>query len=197
MNQYLIAIYKGEFPIESLNTILKSNSSFSGVTIHTIAISSPSIFTLLVGEEKSQLTTELTDKYYLLTKELQRLEQQDKYYFVYDYKNRKTIDNPNQNCLSLLKINISITKLQSMIQKVKDLKQDVFAGFNISYPGESEILNVDVLISSYLLEVINEFGVQQNLSRDNEHYLYLQQLTESLSKPELCDFVQTRAISVK
>lgn len=97
MNHYFIAIYDGEFPTEKLHTILKSKHTFTDLNVRTISISSPRPFTLLVGEEHDALTTELTDKYHLLTKELQTLKQQEKYYYVYGYKIRKTIENPTQN----------------------------------------------------------------------------------------------------
>ncbi len=78
MNHYFIAIYDGEFPTEKLHTILKSKHTFTDLNVRTISISSPRPFTLLVGEEHDALTTELTDKYHLLTKELQTLKQQEK-----------------------------------------------------------------------------------------------------------------------
>lgn len=97
MNHYFIAIYDGEFPAEKLHTILQSKHTFTDLNVRTISISSPRPFTLLVGEEHDVLTTGLTDKYHLLTKELQTLKQQEKYYYVYDYKIRKTIENPTKN----------------------------------------------------------------------------------------------------
>ena len=80
MNHYFIAIYDGEFPTEKLHTILQSNPTFTDLNVRTLSISSPRPFTLLVAEEHDALTIELTDKYHLLTKELQTLEQQEKYY---------------------------------------------------------------------------------------------------------------------
>ena len=117
MNHYFIAIYDGEFPIEKLHTILQSNPTFTDLNVRTLSISSPRPFTLLVDEEHDALTIELTDKYHLLTKELQTLEQQEKYYYVYDYKIRKTIENPTQKCFPFAQINISVTKFHQMIQK--------------------------------------------------------------------------------
>ncbi|HDR7633989.1 TPA: hypothetical protein QCX75_002762 [Bacillus mycoides] len=177
MNHYFIAIYDGVFPTEKLHTILQSNPTFTELNVRTISISSPRPFTLLVGEENDVLTTGLTDKYHLLTKELQALEQQEKYYYVYDYKIRKTIENPTQKCFPLAKINISVTKFHKMIQKVKDLKRPVFAGYNIS-SHDSDILTIDVLLSSPLLD-------PKTSEKDAEEYLYLQQLIHKLSSDEL------------
>ena len=109
--------YDGEFPAEKLHTILQSNQTFTNLNVRTISISSPRPFTLLVDEEHDTLTTGLTDKYHLFTKELQTLEKQEKYYFVYDYKIRKTIENPTQKCFPFAQINISVTKFHQMIQK--------------------------------------------------------------------------------
>ena len=83
MNQYLIGIHKGELSIPQLNEIMEFASNFSKNSITTIAISSPENLTLFVGEEESPLSAELTDQYYLLTNELQKLKQyEDKFYFV-------------------------------------------------------------------------------------------------------------------
>ena len=117
MNYYFIAIYDGEFPTEKLHTILQSNHTFTNLNVRTISISSPRPFTLLVGEEHDTLTTGFTDKYHLFTKELQTLEQQEKYYYVYDYKIRKNIENPIQKCFPFAQIHISVTKFHQMIQK--------------------------------------------------------------------------------
>ena len=186
MNHYFIAICDGEFPAEKLNTILKSNSTFTDLNVRTISISSPRPFTLLVDEEHDALTTGLTDKYHLLTKELQALEQHEKYYYVYDYKIRKTIENPTQKCFPLAKININVTKFHQMIQKVKDLKRPVFAGYNI-VSHNANILTIDVLLSSPLLD--------PNTSEKNaEEYAYLQQLTKSISRSELCISIKESAL---
>ncbi|HDR7794256.1 TPA: hypothetical protein QCY19_002884 [Bacillus luti] len=186
MNHYFIAIYDGVFPTETLHTILQNNPTFTDLNILPIEISSPRPFTLLVGEEHDALTTGLTDKYHLLTKELQVLEQQEKYYYVYDYKIRKTIDNPTQKCFPLAKINISVTKFHQMIQKVKDLKRPVFAGYNIT-SHDADILTLDVLLSSPLLD-------SNTSEKDAEEYSYLQQLAESISRSELCISVKESAL---
>ncbi|MES5953724.1 hypothetical protein QCI42_09675 [Bacillus fungorum] len=186
MNHYFIAIYDGEFPAEKLHTILQSNPTFTNLNVRTISISSPRPFSLLVGEENDALTTGLTDKYHLLTKELQTLEQQEKYYYVYDYKIRKTIENPTQKCFPLAKININVTKFHQMIQKVKDLKRPVFAGYNI-ISHDADILTIDVLLSSPLLD-------PNNSEKDTEEYSYLQQLAESVSRSELCISIKASAL---
>ncbi|HHT7141412.1 TPA: hypothetical protein ACTZ34_003263 [Bacillus cereus] len=178
MNHYFIAIYDGEFPTEKLHTILQSNPTFTDLNVRTLSISSPRPFTLLVDEKHDALTIELTDKYHLLTKELQTLEQQEKYYYVYDYKIRKTIENPTQKCFPFAQINISVTKFHQMIQKVKDLKRPVFAGYNI-ISHDADILTIDILLSSPLLD-------PNTSEKDAEEYTYLQQLTESISRSELC-----------
>lgn len=178
MNHYFIAIYDGVFPTEKLHNILQSNPTFTDLNVRPLEISSPRPFTLLVGAEHDALTTGLTDTYHLLTKELQKLEEQEKYYYVYDYKIRKTINNPTEKCFPLAKINISVTKFHKMIQKVKDLKRPVFAGYHI-ISHDTDILTIDVLLSSPLLD--------PSTSRKNvEEYAYLQQLTESISRSELC-----------
>ncbi|PGM93906.1 hypothetical protein [Bacillus cereus] len=183
MNHYFIAIYDGVFPTEKLHTILQSNPTFTELNVRTISISSPRPFTLLVGEENDVLTTGLTDKYHLLTKELQTLEQQEKYYYVYDYKIRKTIKNPTAKCFPLAKINISVTKFHKMIQKVKNLKRPVFAGYNIT-SHDADILAIDVLLSSPLLD-------PNTSEKDAEEYSYLQQLAESIPRSELCTSIET------
>ncbi|MGN4882610.1 hypothetical protein ACTFST_06500 [Bacillus cereus group sp. MYBK106-1] len=186
MNHYFIAIYGGEFPTEKLHTILQSKHTFTDLNVRTIAISSPRPFTLLVGEEHDALTTGLTDKYHLLTKELQTLKQQKKYYYVYDYKIRKTIENPTKKCFPFAQINISVTKFHQMIQKVKDLKQPVFAGYNI-ISHDADILTIDVLLSSPVLD-------PNTSEKDAEEYAYLQQLAESISHSELCTSIKASSI---
>ncbi|HDR7281293.1 MULTISPECIES: hypothetical protein [Bacillus cereus group] len=186
MNHYFIAIYDGEFPAEKLHTILQSKHTFTDLNVRTLSISSPRPFTLLVGEEQDALTTELTDKYHLLTKELQTLKQQEKYYYVYDYKIRKTIGNPTQKCFPFAQIHISVTKFHQMIQKVKDLKQPVFAGYHIT-SHDADILTIDVLLSSPLLD-------PDTSEKDEEEYTYLQQLAESISRSELCTSIKASAL---
>ncbi|MBT2618866.1 MULTISPECIES: hypothetical protein [unclassified Bacillus (in: firmicutes)] len=195
MNQYLIGIHKGELSNPQLNELMEYTSKISKNSITTISISSPENLTLLVGEEESQLSTGLTDQYYLLTNELQKLNQyQDKFYFVYDYRNRKIVKNPTVRCFPLIKITISGTKLQNLIQTVKGIKQDVFAGFKINLE-ESDLLIVEVLLSSPMLEMINKGErIPESLQCD-KHYLYLSELTELLSDPRLCNSVQTKAIT--
>lgn len=186
MNHYFIAIYDGEFSSKKLHTILQSKHTFTDLNVRTISISSPRPFTLLVGEEQDALTTELTDKYHLLTKELQTLKQQEKYYYVYDYKIRKTIGNPTQKCFPFAQIHISVTKFHQMIQKVKDLKQPVFAGYNI-ISHDADILTIDVLLSSPVLD-------PNTSEKDAEEYAYLQQLAESISRSELCISIKESAL---
>ncbi|MGG0414226.1 hypothetical protein [Peribacillus simplex] len=131
----------------------------------------------------------------LLTNELQKLNQyQDKFYFVYDYRNRKIVKNPTVRCFPLIKITISGTKLQNLIQTVKDIKQDVFAGFKINLE-ESDLLIIEVLLSSPMLEMINKGERIPESSQCDKHYLYLSELTELLSDPTLCNSVQTKAIT--
>lgn len=186
MNHYFIAIYDGEFPAEKLHTILQSNQTFTNLNVRTISISSPRPFTLLVGEEHDTLTTGLTDKYHLFTKELQTLEQQEKYYYVYDYKIRKTIENPIQKCFPFAQLHISVTKFHQMIQKVKDLKRPVFAGYNI-VSHDADILTIDVLLSSPLLD-------PNTSEKDAAEYAYLQQLAESISRSELCTSIKASSL---
>jgi hypothetical protein len=170
MNHYFIAIYDGEFPTEKLHTILQSNPTFTDLNVRTISISSSRSFTLLVDEEHDALTTGLTNKYY----------------YVYDYKIRKTVDNPAEKCFSLAKNNISVTKFHKMIQKVKDLKRPVFAGYNIT-SHDSDILTIDVLLSSHLLD-------PNTSEKDAEEYTYLQQLAETLSRSELCTSIKASSL---
>ena len=186
MNHYFIAIYDGEFPSKKLHTILQSKHTFTDLNVRTLSISSPRPFTLLVDEEHDALTIELTDKYHLLTKELQTLKQQEKYYYVYDYKIRKTIENPTKKCFPFAQIHISVTKFHQMIQKVKDLKQPVFAGYNI-ISHDADILTIDVLLSSPVLD-------PNTSEKDAEEYAYLQQLAESISRSELCISIKESAL---
>ncbi|MBE7094152.1 hypothetical protein [Bacillus cereus] len=186
MNHYFIAIYDGVFPTEKLHNILQSNPTFTDLNIRPLSISSPRPFTLLVGAEHDALTTGLTDTYHLLTKELQKLEEQEKYYYVYDYKIRKTIENPTQKCFPFAQINISVTKFHQMIQKVKDLKHPVFAGYNLT-SHDADILTLNVLLSSPLLD-------PNTSEKGAEEYTYLQQLTESISRSELCISIKESAL---
>ncbi|PEM33234.1 hypothetical protein [Bacillus wiedmannii] len=186
MNHYFIAIYDGLFPTDKLHNILQSNPTFTDLNVRPLEISSPRPFTLLVGAEHDTLTTGLTDTYHLLTKELQKLEEQEKYYYVYDYKIRKTIDNPGEKCFPLATIHISVTKFHKMIQKVKDLKRPVFAGYNIT-SHDADILTLDVLLSSPLLD-------PSTSEKDEKEYAYLQQLAESISHSELCISVKAIAL---
>ncbi|MED0873808.1 hypothetical protein [Bacillus mobilis] len=186
MNHYFIAIYDGVFPTEKLHTILQSNPTFTNLNVRPLEISSPRPFTLLVGAEHDALTTSLTDTYHLLTKELQKLEEQEKYYYVYDYKIRKTIENPTKKCFPLAKINISVTKFHEMIQKVKDLKRPLFAGYHI-ISHDADILTIDVLLSSPLLD-------PSTSEKNVEEYSYLQQLAESISRSELCTSIKVSAL---
>lgn len=194
MNQYLIGIYNGELTNLQLNEIMVFTSNFSKNSLTTISIPSPENLTLLVSEEESQLSAGLTDQYYLLTNELQRLKQyEDKFYFVYDYRNRKLVENPVDKCFPLIKITISGPKLQNVIQTVKDIKQDVFAGFKI-ISGESGLLIVEVLLTSPLLEMIHKGKTIPESLRSDKHYLYLSRLTELLSIPTICNSVQIKYI---
>ncbi|PED36164.1 hypothetical protein [Bacillus cereus] len=186
MNHYFIAIYDGVFPTEKLHTILQSNPTFTDLNARPLEISSPRPFTLLVGAEHDALTTGFTDKYHLFTKELQTLEQQEKYYYVYDYKIRKNIENPIQKCFPFAQIHISVTKFHQMIQKVKGLKRPVFAGYNI-VSHDTDILTIDVLLSSPLLD-------PNTSEKDPEEYAYLHQLAESISRSELCISIKESAL---
>ncbi|PJN90647.1 hypothetical protein [Bacillus sp. mrc49] len=196
MNQYLIGIHEGELSNPQLSELMEYNSKISKNSITTISISSPENLTLMVGVEESQLSTGLTDQYYLLTNELKKRNQyQDKFYFVYDYRNRKIVKNPTVRCFPLIKLTISGTKLQNLIQTVKDIKQeDVFAGFKMNLV-EPDLLVVEVLLSSPMLEMMNKGEKIPKSSQCDKHYLYLSELTELLSDPRLCNSVQTKAIT--
>lgn len=196
MNQYLIGIHEGELSNPQLSELMEYNSKISKNSITTISTSSPENLTLLVGEEESQLSTGLTDQYYLLTNEFKKRNQyQDKFYFVYDYRKRKIVKKPTVRCFPLIKLTISGTKLQSLIQTVKDIKQeDVFAGFKMNLV-EPDLLVVEVLLSSPMLEMLNKGEKIPKSSQRDKHYLYLSELTELLSDPRLCNSVQTKAIT--
>ncbi len=73
-----------------------------------------------------------------------------------------------------------------MIQKVKDLKYPVFAGYKI-ISHDSDILTIDVLLSSHLLD-------PNTSEKDAEEYAYLQQLAESISRSELCTSIKASAL---
>ncbi|MGX1264218.1 hypothetical protein RKD55_002022 [Rossellomorea marisflavi] len=196
MYHYLIAVYKGALQDEYLNNpIVKTKITSLALSVHSITIPNPNNLTLIVGKEKSQLTTELTDRYHLLTKVLQNLDDQENFYYVYDYKGRKEVENPDQYCHKLMEINIPISKLQQVIQNVKDIKQKVFAGFNVKYFEETKNLTVEILLSSFLLEMIDK-GIHIDEYSNDSHYLYLLELSNVLSNPELCNFVQNSAMPV-
>lgn len=191
MNQYLIGIHKGELSNLQLNEIKSINSNFIQNSITSISISSSEKLTLLVSEEESLLSAGVTDQYYLITNELQRLKQyKNNFYFVYDYRNRKLVENPMEKCFPLIKITINATNLQKVIQTVKDIKQDVFAGFKIN-SMESGLLTVEVLLTSSLLEMIYKGETIPEPLHRNKHYVYLSRLAELLSDPRLCQSVQT------
>ncbi len=57
----------------------------------------------------------------------------------------------SKKCFPFAQIHISVTKFHQMIQKVKDLKRPVFAGYNI-VSHDTDILTIDVLLSSPLLD---------------------------------------------
>lgn len=195
MKQYLIGIHKGEISNPQINEILELTSNFSRNSITTISISTPENLTLFVVEEESQLSAGLTDQYYLLTNEIQKLKQYEgKFYFVYDYRNRKLVENPEEMCFTLIEITISATKLQSLIQTVKDIKQDVFAGFKIN-SEELGLLTVEVLLTSPMLEMAHRDKTIPESSQSDQHYLYLSQLTELLSVPALSKSVLSKYIT--
>lgn len=73
-----------------------------------------------------------------------------------------------------------------MIQKVKDLKRPVFAGYNI-LSHDSDILTIDVLLSSPLLD-------PNTFEKDAEEYTYLQQLAESIPHSELCTSIKASSL---
>lgn len=195
MNQYLIGIYKGDLSNPHLNDLMEFISNFSNKSITTISISAPENLTLFLGIEESQITAGLTDQFYLLTNELQKLKQyEENFYFVYDYRNRKLVEDPLEKCFPLIELTISGSNLQNLIQTVKDIKQDVFAGFKIN-AEESGLLKVEVLLTSSLLEMIHKGGTISESLRNDQHYLYLKELTDLLSNPALCSSVQTKAMT--
>jgi hypothetical protein len=104
------------------------------------------------------------------------------------------VENPMVKCFPLIKITISGTKLQNVIQTVKDIKQDVFAGFKINFE-ESGLLIVEVLLTSPMLEMIHKGETIPESLRSDKHYLYLSRLTELLSVPTLSNSVQTKYIT--
>ncbi len=73
-----------------------------------------------------------------------------------------------------------------MIQKVKDLKRPVLAGYNI-ISHDADILTIDILLSSPLLD--------PNTSEKNTtEHAYLQQLAESISRSELCTSIKASSL---
>lgn len=195
MNQYLIGIYKGDLSNPQLNELMEFTSNFLNKSITTISISAPENLILFLGIEESHITAGLTDQLYLLTNELQKLKQyKENFYFVYDYRNRKLVENPKEKCFSLIELTLSGSNLQNLIQTVKNIKQDVFAGFKIN-SDESGLLEVEVLLTSPILEIIHMGGTISESLRNNKHYLYLKELTDLLSNPALCSSVKRKAIT--
>ena len=121
MNHYFIAIYDGVFPTEKLHTILQSNPTFTDLNVRPLAISSPRPFTLLVGEEHDALTTGLTDKYHLVTKELQALERRRNTitYTIIKLENHRE---SNSKMLSISKNQYKCYEIPSDDSKSKRLK---------------------------------------------------------------------------
>lgn len=66
------------------------------------------------------------------------------------------------------------------------LKRPVFAGYNIT-SHDADILTLDVLLSSPLLD-------PNTSEKDAEEYSCLQQLTESISRSELCISIKESAL---
>jgi len=66
------------------------------------------------------------------------------------------------------------------------IKRTVFAGYHI-ISHDADILTLDVLLSSPLLN-------PNTSEKDAEEYSYLQQLTESISRSELCISIKESAL---
>ncbi|MBJ3791042.1 hypothetical protein I8J38_20995 [Bacillus sp. OA1] len=66
------------------------------------------------------------------------------------------------------------------------IKRPVFAGYRIA-SHDADILTLDVLLSSPLLN-------PNTSEKDAEEYSYLQQLTESISRSELCISIKESAL---
>lgn len=195
MNEYLIGIYKGDLSNPQLTELLELSSNFLNKSITTISISAPENLILFLGIEESHITAGLTDQFYLLTNELQKLKQyEENFYFVYDYRNRKLVENPKEKCFPLIELTLIGSNLQNLIQTVKNIKQDVFAGFKIN-SDESGLLEVEVLLTSPILEIIHMGGTISESLRNDPHYLYLKELTDLLSNPALCSSVKRKAIT--
>ena len=79
--------------------------------------------------------------------------------------------------LSIRTNQYNVTKFHQMIQKVKDLKRPVFAGYNI-ISHDATYLRL-IYFSSPLLD-------PNTLKKTPAEYAYLQQLAESISRSELC-----------
>ncbi|OTX88718.1 Uncharacterized protein BC05F1_01167 [Bacillus wiedmannii] len=66
------------------------------------------------------------------------------------------------------------------------LKRPVFAGYHIT-SHDADILTLDVLLSSPLLD-------PNTSEKGAEEYTFLQQLTESISRSELCISIKESAL---
>jgi hypothetical protein len=189
MNEYLIAIYQGKLEGDN-DQVIKSIAASMGISIQHLHISSANISLVLV-EKESKLTIGNTDEYFLLTQALQQNIDNNNIYYVYDYRSRKEIERPTQNFHSLMKLKTSITRLQSVIQNVKDIKYKVFAVFEVIYVENTNFLLINVLLSSELLNNIDRKIISET---EIKEYNYLERLTEVLSSSNITTEVLTCSI---
>jgi hypothetical protein len=184
VSEYLIAIYKGN-PEGNDERAIKSIATSMGISIRFFYISSANI-SLVLAKERLQLTIGHTDEYFLLTQALQRLQDNNKFYYVYDYRSRKEYERSKQNCYSLMQLKTTVTKLQTVIQMVKDVKYKVFAGFEFISIENTNFLLIDILLSS---ELLSDFDKNILTESELQEYQYLQSLYEVLSSSNIAEIV--------
>ena len=122
-----------------------------------------------------------TDRYHLLTREWQGLTDLGETYFVYDYRVRKPVNDPNELCYPLVTLEMQPQNIQQAVQHMKDIKQEVFAGFRIKPMEDGKSISFEVLVSSPLLS-----GFSTSYQHHHPHHQYFQTVYNTLSSQTLC-----------
>ncbi|MEW4225178.1 hypothetical protein [Rossellomorea marisflavi] len=178
---YLVAISRSPEALLS-----DEAASLSDVTLVTINIKE-SPMTLIAARESATngLRAGDTDRYHLLTREWQGLTDLGETYFVYDYRVRKPVNDPNELCYPLVTLEMQPQNIQQAVQHMKDIKQEVFAGFRIKPMEDGKSISFEVLVSSPLLNRLSDGGAEPG----HIHHHYLQTVYDTLSSPAICERV--------
>ncbi|WP_367034880.1 hypothetical protein [Rossellomorea marisflavi] len=182
MKNYLVAISRSpEALLVSCDT-----SALLNINLSTIKMNhSPN--TLITARESATngLRAGDTDRYHLLTREWQRLVDLEETYFVYDYRVRKPVNDPNELCYPLVTLEIQPQNIQQAVQRMKDIKQEIFAGFQINPLEDGKSISFEVLVSSPLLNRLSDGRAEPA----HPHHHYFQTVYDTLSSPAICERV--------